>query len=70
MLPDRKPLSRMAETRVPYTMRLKPCEIERAKQMALAKGIGHTTISREFFLRGMRMTQLEDLEKGDTRVTA
>lgn len=66
----RKPLAKMTESREPYTMRLKPSEIASVKAEALEKGIGHTTLAREWFLRGRRMARLEDLEKGDTRVTA
>jgi len=68
--PDRKPLAKMQESREPYTVRLKPSTIEHVKELALAKGLGHTTFARECFLRGLRMAQLEDLEKEDTRVTA
>ena len=66
----RKPLAKVMESKEPYMLRLKPSEIARVRALALARGVGHTTLAREFFLRGMRMAQLEELEKGDTRVTA
>ncbi len=75
---ERRPLAPMpsrripiaAESRVSFSMKLKPCEIELAREAAAARGLGHTTFARECFLTGLRMALVEDQMKGAARVTA
>ena len=70
VIPDRKPLSKVAESRGPYPLRLKATEIERLKDFALRRGLGHTTFARECLLTGLKMAQVEEMAKDDTRITA
>lgn len=51
-------------------MKLKPSEIESIKARALRKGLGHTTLAREFLLMGMSMDDALERQKEYTRVTA
>lgn len=58
------------ESREPYSMKLKPSEIENIKMRAARKGVGHTTLAREFLLMGMSMDDALERQKDYTRVTA
>lgn len=66
---ERKPLAAM-ESRVPYPIRLKPSEIDKVKARARERGIGPTTLAREFLLTGMSMDEVQEAMKEHRRVTA
>jgi hypothetical protein len=75
MTTDRRPLAkieppRTPESREPISIRLKPSELDKLKDLALTMGLGHTTFARECLLTGLRMAYVERLMKEDTRVTA
>lgn len=72
---ERRPLAKVEapakmEGRVPFSMKLKESEIEAVKARAARKGLGHTTLAREYFLMGMRMDDALELQQGHVRVTA
>ncbi len=69
-VPARKPLANVAQSRIPFSMKLKPTEIDAVRERAAAKGIGATTLAREYLLTGMMMDDAQELLKGHTRVTA
>ena len=70
MNPERKPLAPAMESRLSFNVKLKPSEIEAIKIRALCKGMGHTTLAREYLLMGMSMDDAQELRKGHARVTA
>lgn len=58
------------EARESFAMKLKPSEIAAVRERALRKGLGHTTLAREYLLMGMSMDDAMEFQKGHARVTA
>lgn len=67
---DRKPLALAGESKDVLPVRLHPSVIAGLKVRAARKGIGYTTLAREYLITGMSMDDAQELLKANTRVTA